>query len=420
MVSLPLTLFLFYGKSVLLPDITKKMKKFTIVLLLMVFAVAGSTQTVEGSWLLTKAEIEGQVQEPWQITEFREDGKMVIFGMELGTWKYNKKKQTIDMTSGFDKDFAGENKVLTLNENEMVLDKDGAKLFYSRYLPEQTAMMNKFSDLAGTWQIQISNDVLGTLKFELPDSFVFIESQEGMTTTNRGTWIYNPADESLLIIGLRSFITGKSIIIEQSEDELLLEKNGEPILATKAKTESSDTGRLEFTEADFFDENGDYKYYEDEENLPWLNPYEMIMGLLDVHQLVYSYSTLIDETDAFKSKMLTADVVAVDEEQTLSIDFIFYGYDRYNLPEDTELPPNNNYTEPLFPLKDVSFRVAGQEQITTPAGIFDCTVVEAAGDFDEVLKLWMIDNKPGIYAKIIADQPGSFGHYHVYELQEIK
>lgn len=398
------------------------MKKFKIVLLLMVFAIAGSAQTVkvEGSWLLNKAEIDGQTQEPLQITEFRADGKMVIFGMELGTWKYDKQKQIIEMDSEFDKDFAGPGKVLALDDNEMVLEKDGAKLYYSRINMAEIAMINEFSDLVGTWQFQESEYMLGTLKLELPDSFVFVETEEGSTTTNQGTWIYNPEDESLLLIGLRSFLSGKSKIAEQSEGELTLEKNGETIVATKINTESNNSERLEFSEEDFFDENGDYKYYEAEENLPWRDSYKMIMSLLDVHQLVYSYSELIEGTEAFDTKTLTADVVANQEEQTLSIDYIFYGYDRYNLPDDTQLPPNNEYSEALYPVRNEGFRISGQEQLTTPAGTFDCTVVEAIGEFEARMKLWMINDMPGVYAKIIDDKPGDFGHFIVFELQEIK
>lgn len=398
------------------------MKKFTIVLLLMGFVVIGNAQTekVEGSWLLNRAEIEGRVEEPMQITEFKENGKMVIFGMELGTWKYDKQTQTIEMASEFDKDFAGSGKVLALDDNEMVLEKDGAKLFYSRINMAEIAMINEFSDLVGTWQFQESEYMLGTLKLELPDAFVFVETEEGSTTTTQGTWIYNPEDESLLIIGLRSFLSGKSKIAKQSGDELVLEKNGETIVAKKINTESKSTERLEFSEADFFDENGDYKYSEDEENLPWRDPYEMIRSLLDVHQLVYSYSELIEGTEAFDTKTLTADVVANEEEQTLSIDYIFYGYDRYHLPDDTQLPPNNDYGEALFPVRNEGFRIAGQEEITTPAGTFDCTVVEAIGEFEARMKLWMINDMPGVYAKIIDDKPGDFGHFIVFELQEIR
>jgi hypothetical protein len=281
-------------------------------------------------------------------------------------------------------------------------------------------MLNGFSDLTGTWQIQSSDETISILTFELPDSFSLVVSEEGMSATHRGTWIYNPEDETVVCVGLDSPIVGKNRIISQSEDYLELENKGVAILAKKMATDNSKIERLGFSEDDFYDENGDYKYYDDFQKLPWQDSFQMLTSLLNVDQLVYNYSTLIEGTDAFKSKTLTADVVANDEEQSLSIDFIFYGYDRYNLPDDTELPPNENYTEPLFPLKDVSYRVMGKEQITLPAGTFDCTVVEALGDFDELMKFWMIDDKPGIYAKIIGDKAGSFGHFRLYELQEIK
>jgi hypothetical protein len=60
-------------------------------------------------------------------------------------------------------------------------------------------------------------------------------------------------------------------------------------------------------------------------------------------------------------------------------------------------------------------------QITTPAGTFECTVLESI-DYDEVRKkLWMINDRLGIYARIIEENPDEiFGHYSVYELQEIK
>ncbi|MBN2238122.1 MAG: hypothetical protein JW729_11220, partial [Bacteroidales bacterium] len=84
-----------------------------------------------------------------------------------------------------------------------------------------------------------------------------------------------------------------------------------------------------------------------------------------------------------------------------------------------ELRPNYEYSYPLYPLKDDTYRVVGQEQITTPAGTFDCTVLEVIYDYDIAKKLWMINDKIGVYAKIIEDKPGSFGKYAIFELQEI-
>lgn len=170
------------------------MKKYYILYAIIVsaFMVNAQTSNIEGSWLIEKIEQDGKIQEASFIFDFKSNGKMETMNMEVGTWKYNKKKNTINMSSELDKDYRGEAKILVLNDVEMTLEKDGANFFYSRINFKEIAMINEFSDLAGTWQIQISDDVLGTLKLELPDSFVFVESQEGMTTTNRSTWIYNP------------------------------------------------------------------------------------------------------------------------------------------------------------------------------------------------------------------------------------
>ncbi len=170
----------------------------------------------------------------------------------------------------------------------------------------------------------------------------------------------------------------------------------------------------------FFNEDGDYKYYEDEGKLPWQDSYEMLRSLENVKQLVYSYSKLDEDAGVFEDKRLRADVNSNLEEGSLSIDYIFYGYDRYNLPEDADLPPNYEYSNLLYPEEDNSFRVTGSEQITTTAGTFDCTVVETTGSFEAMKKLWMINYKPGIYAKIITDKPGDHGQYSVFELKEIK
>lgn len=398
------------------------MKKVTLFIALIVFSIVGNAQTssVAGSWLLTRAEIDDQVQEPMQIADFKDDGKMEVLGMEMGTWKYNEEKKTIDMTSEFDKDFAGENKVIALNDTEMVLEKGNTKLFYVRIDPDKIQQDNQASGLEGTWKIQTEYESMNILTLELPDSFTLVESEEGMTSTSRGTWIYDPSGEMIAFVGLRNIISGNNKITLHTATNLELENNGTKIIAEKMKSGANKIESLDFTEADFYNEDGDFKYYEDEEKLPWLDAYDKIMSMTNVNQLVYNYSTMIGGTSVFNSKTLTADVSASDEEQSLSIDYIFYGYDRYNLPDDTELPPNSDYTSPLFPLKDLDFRIAGREQITTPAGTFDCTVLEAVNYSGVSIKLWLIDNKPGIYAKIIEDDTTGDDHYIIYELLEIR
>jgi hypothetical protein len=66
------------------------------------------------------------------------------------------------------------------------------------------------------------------------------------------------------------------------------------------------------------------------------------------------------------------------------------------------------------------YRVIGNEQLKVNAGTFDCNVIE--GMRDEVkIKMWMIMDKPGVYAKIIEEGKNVFGdnEYIVTELEAL-
>ncbi|MCF8379827.1 MAG: hypothetical protein K9H49_09635 [Bacteroidales bacterium] len=397
------------------------MKKTILLIVLISLVLISHAQTakIAGSWLMIKAEVNGEVQEPNFITDLKENGDMVIMDMEAGTWKYDKQNNSIVMVSELDKDFNGENKILNLTENEMVLLKGDAKLFYTRVDMEQILKDNSSSGLEGSWKTKGEDGLLSVLKFKLPDEFMIVTVGEGYTETSNGTWSYDAKNKNLRIVCGGTEIDGTNKLVNISAEELELENSGNIILAKKEKESLVKIERLEFSEDDFYTEDGNYKY-EDESKLPWQDPYAKITSLLDVHQLLYNYSTLIEGTESFDSKILRANVYANEEEQSLSIDNIFYGFDSNNLPDDTELPVNYEYTSPLFPMVDEIFRVSGSEKLTTPAGTFECTIIEQMVDYDLRKKFWMINDKPGIYAKIIEDEPGDWGHYCIYELQGIE
>jgi len=56
----------------------------------------------------------------------------------------------------------------------------------------------------------------------------------------------------------------------------------------------------------------------------------------------------------------------------------------------------------------VTYIITGNEQIKTPAGSFDCVIVEIKAQGEDV-KAWMIKDKPGIYAKYI----NAFGYKYI-------
>jgi hypothetical protein len=404
------------------------MKK-TLLLPLILFVFIGLTNAqkpeIAGSWLLTRAEVDGEIQHPYFVSDFQKSGAMVMMGIEVGTWKFNKNGNAIVLESDFGEDFSGEMSVLSLTEKELVVDKDGAKLFYLRLDQAEITAGNKNSGLFGTWELMghPEPELNTLLTFKEPDLMTIIEKGEGYEGRTSGTWIFNEKDMSLLMIGHlggNSF-DGENKVLELDEETLSLENSGKVFKAKRKMSNPLKIERLTFSGDDFFTDDGDYKYEDEVGNLPWANWSEMKTGLLNVSELVYSYSTLNEGTETFDSKILRANVEASLEEEGYLIDFIFYGYDSFNPPDDTQIPPNPSYDLDLYPLNENIYRIAGSEQITTPAGTFDCTVIEALGDSDVLKKLWMINDRVGIYARIIEEDPDeTFGHYVIYELQEIK
>ncbi len=398
-----------------------------LIIVLTVFSGISNAQKskITGSWLMTKAEMGTEVQNPYQITEFNENGEFMVMGMEAGTWTYNEKNNSIVLKSELDEDFNGEGKILNLNEKELIIDKAGVKMYYQKVDLRQIQESNKNSDLFGMWEFKDVpySEATTLVTFTEPDEFAMIQKEEGMSANLSGTWIFNDQNSSLIMIGLRSEDTfhGENKVVKIDTENLELENNGTVYKGHKKVQNATKIERLDFTEDVFYKEDGDYKYYDDAEKLPWRDWGEMKTGLLNTKQLVYNYSTLISDTETLETKTLTANVMATPEEEGFTIDNVFNGYDRYNLPEDTEFYTSSEYTKPLYPVEDDIFRVVGDEEITTPAGRFDCTVVEAMNDSGVVKKLWMINDKIGVYAKIIEDDPDeNWGHYSVFELQEIK
>jgi len=402
-------------------------KTVQLIILFIAFSIYANAQKSEliGSWLLVKYEIDNEIQHPYQITEFKENGIFLMIGIEVGTWSTDKSNSMIVLKSDFDKDFNGTGKILKLTKDELEMEKDGGKHFYKKLDKTKTITSNKNSGLMGTWEFITNSlpEVKTIVMLTEPDVFKIVVKETYSESISNGTWIFDKQNKSLIMIGLRGEDTfnGENKILKSNENSIVLENNSNTYTGKRVIQNSPKIERLTFTEADFYTQDGDYKYEADEENLPWKNWEEKRNSLIPVKQLVYNYAVLINGTEAFNNQILTADVRANLEYDELHIDYIFNGFDRYNVPEDTEIYLNDEYTLPLYPLYDQTYRLAGHETITTPAGTFDCTVLEAISASGIAKKLWLINYKPGIYAKIIEDDPDEmFGHYYVYELQEIK
>ncbi len=385
----------------------------------------GNNQKVEGDWLLTKIETADGTKEVYAFVTFGDNGDFIAMDMNMGTWKYNKKNNVVEILSDKFKAANGNNNIVKLDAENMILENSGNKMYFQRIDSEKIASDNKNSGLKGTWKAgPDENNVLRIFIFDIPDAFSYVEEEPGVQTTGSGTWIYNKKDNSLLLVARIEDLDNIYKVEKKSENNILLKNDNEVITLVKEKP-AAKIENLNFSEDDFFDADGNYKYENDEEKLPWNDFYNMIDYLSGIKQLEYKFSTLILKANVFQTKPLVANVSVDEDQNKICIDFIFYGYDKEHLPDDTALPPNcvseNDYYNKLFPEKEQDFRVAGKENIKVAAGSFQCTVIEAVNGNGTKYKMWMIDDKPGVYAKIIEqDSDPTFGHYHIYELTSIK
>ena len=69
-------------------------------------------------------------------------------------------------------------------------------------------------------------------------------------------------------------------------------------------------------------------------------------------------------------------------------------------------------TSPYFDEMRPKLKILKTEKIKVTAGSFDCTVVEMKSMFGDIKTVWMINDKPGIYAKVTQEKL-------IYELKSI-
>ena len=391
------------------------MKKILLLMILLIITTNAQTNQLTGNWLMVKAEKNGKTDKPCFITTFKENGKMEVMEMEVGTWDYSKVKNTITMHSPMSKNFNGEGKILELTDKKLIVDKDGTKITYYKIDVKAAIEANKQSKLKGVWKIKNpSSDTTSVIKFEEPDLFILVEASDGITDTRKGTWL-TTSNNSVLILTMASPIKGKFIIKELTDKKLVLEQNDKAITAIKQNKSQNKIERLSFKEEEFPEDN------ENQITLPWMNFEEMLSYLSNVKQIQYRSGKLLNETNTIKYNTIFSNIKTdIDKGSVNFTNFTIMNGDTSQYSEKVKghlQESFNNY----FPEKELwPNRLVGQKTITVPAGTFDCTVIEGF-DGDKKVRYYMINNKPGIYAEIITEDIDLFGkvEYLVRELEKI-
>ncbi len=392
-------------------------KNLYIILFAFTVTAFAQSERLTGQWMLTKAEIKGQTVTPYQIFEFKPNGKLLTMGVEVGAWSYDKKANTIILKSKMDKDFNGQGKVVKLTPDVFIMNKGGDKYYYSRVHPENIAKNNKAARLAGKWKLAGSEYPFAVLKLDLPDNFTLIQSSQGETDTRRGTWIFVPEEQAIIFISFSHLLRGKIPLSHFTADGFTLQTSNVKLKARRITEPSIKIERLTFTEDDFPEDAEP-----DASQLPWREFEEMADFLNTVVSVQYSNGSLLPELNLLKHTDIIVSKVRVDitKPSVRFTNFTVSGKDSSQFSENFKGGLTNNRNA-FFPQEEPwPYRIAGVEKITVPAGTFTCTVIEAV-DGDKKLKYWMINDMPGIYAKIIIDETDPFGKsaYTVRELEKI-
>jgi hypothetical protein len=390
------------------------MKKITFILLIMLFFAANVfSASITGNWLAVKIDDGKKITEPYFTFNLNTDGKFSVMQIPFGNWKISKDKKILTLSSKFDKDFNGDIKILKLTDTDLVLEKDNIVYYYKNINEQKISKTNSSAPILGTWTFK-EDYMTHTIKFEKPDHFLAVSTGDGSTTRISGNWIYNKNENSIITISFFRELKGKNIIKKITKDELIIENKGKIFKLKKEKLNKVE--RLNFTYDDFSEQDIS------EENLPWNDFYKMVDYLSGIKEIHYKRSYLIPETNTFKISTIKSEITANKQKQSVKFRNIYIENDieeQFSEKYKDSLSERYNY---FFP-KDTPhpYKILGTQTVIVPAGTFDCTVVEGFDDEDKI-KYWLINDKPGIYAKIIIDGKSLLGDlkYIIMELKDIR
>jgi hypothetical protein len=394
------------------------MKKIYIIHLLLLFVCSLSfAGQISGEWIITKTIKNNNIKEPYFTFTFKEDGNMFFMGIPFGTWQ-KKSAQELILKSQGSKDFNGNVKILKLTNDELIIENSNFKAFFEKIDLKNKAGNNKNSGFIGNWKIKANAPQTKILELKAPDKFTYVINEGGMTDTFQGNWIYNPKKKNIIFISMSKGLKGKFNVKNISKDKFIIQNQHEKLeaFALNKKDTTDSMEKLNFTYEDLPEE------ISENENLPWKD-FDLMLDTLKNYKVVkYKYGTLIPDTKALKYYEIISEInVDMKKRKIVFTNFKIENNkkEQYSQNYKDDLSERYNY---FFPKQEpVPRRIVGSEKITVPAGNFECTVVEGM-DGDTKVKYWMINDLPGIYAKIIKDGTDSFGNnfYVVQTLKELK
>ena len=291
--------------------------------------------------------------------------------------------------------------------------------------------------LVGNWQL---TTVAGVGENETGLEVVFIFEDNGILkaaknpesrTINAGTWTYNKKKKIIVMTSeMDQDFNGEATVLKLDNKELVYKKGVSTLSFIKFDPPAKaiitmEKPMLSFEREDMLDEDESFNYEEAEAKLPW-NIETIVNYLKDYTEMVYNVTSFPDEQEA--DAWVESEKINYNEaEQTIDVrEYSYFQNDYIDMMENPIFMNNlPEYEEDFmfFPKDNLDiYHVIGTENLETPAGTFECTIVEGFGRFDDKVQYWMVNGQPGVFAKLIKvkDAPIPYGNTKVYLLKEIK
>ncbi len=400
------------------------MKTILISIIISVFTILNisAQKNIENTdWFIKTIEVNKEKTDYYQHLMFKTDGYVQMEGRVFGRWEYDKKAKTITIESRMIKEFSGVWKIVKLTNTELSINNSSVKMFMEKYNEAKLVAENTKSGLIGYWVYANEYNDKTYFKFEKPAKLVSvsISADEGSTSTGSGLWFYNSKDKSFVVTDRYSEIKGKSVITKKTDNEIVLSNRGNEIVLKKVDSNidnitfiSMDDNSELYKELNLIqrDEGKEYfkmKYSESENNTN--------VEYLKTHKkLTYIKQSVIEKLNILSSNEKIMNIKK--EADNISVDRIFGNITASNVER-------NNF---LYPIENVGtfdeFKAFEEQKITVPAGTFICNVFEVTFSNYKAL-IYMINDKPGIYAKIIITEEEHYNNTaskSVFELSKIE
>ena len=384
-------------------------------LLLLIATTPTAASDLAGGWLLTTVAQDDRVETPMVLLVFAEDGRLLIEDHPLGSWSFDSDGPDVVVAGPDGHPLTGTLRVETLDDHALTLSKDGDRYAFERIDTARIPEHNERSGLAGCWELESGVHASTLVRLALPDALTLVHSADGVTDTERGRWLVSPEGDRLLVLGLRGNLKGWNGFRIVDGDHIRLQtRDGDLSGRRRAPAEAQ---RLTFRIEDLPEDPS-------EDGLPaaWLALETLADGLSDVQRLDYRWGRLLPELGVIEYTSAIESEIRVDL-QAPSVRFTHFSVSTDGRDQSAEAVKGRLREEdnPFFP-RDLPwpYEIVGRETLEVPAGSFNCTVV--VGFEDETrIKLWMIDDLPGAYARVVEEGTGMFGDpsLEIFELERI-